>query len=419
LAKKNKTVVVNLDAFVPSGQTIGELDDGRKIFVWGGLPGEECKVAITKSKTKFAQGIVVEVIQPSKQRVEPKDGAFLSTSPWQIVPWKMENTEKHRLLKETFAQQGIEVEFDWHNDEQQWAYRNKMEFSFWWDHDTGLELAFHMRGARHRLPVEGSSLAMEEINRAARGIRDALRVAEVEARVLKTLMLRADRNGSVYAALFVKDKDFQPPTDIEKTVDGLKIYFSNPKSPASVSTKLLHAFGEDKIVDKILDTELTYSVESFFQVNIPVFEQALRDIKKFTTESDATSIVDLYSGVGSIGLSVGAHTLVDSDTESIRFAKMNAANNETVIHSTSEQAVEHINSADILIVDPPRAGLHGYVTDAIEEYQPRYVVYLSCNPATQARDIGHLGSYKITAAKGYNFFPKTPHIESLVILEKT
>ena len=416
MAKKNQTEIVQVQQFVPSGQTIGELPDGRKIFIWGALPGETCRVAITKSKSKFAHGVVVEVMAAAADRVEPKDNAFLSTSPWQIVPWQTENQQKLQLLEESFEQHKIEQTFSWFNDDKGWNYRNKMEFSFWWDHDTGLELAFHVRGARHRLPVQGSSLASEKINFAAKQIRDILKQANVEARSLKTLLLRSSRDGEVYAALFVKDKDFTVPPGIEEGLHGLSIYFSNPKSPASVATKLLYSFGDDTIRDELLGRTFVYDIQSFFQVNIPVFESALTEISRYVSKSKNSSVVDLYSGVGSIGLSVGAHTLVDSHPESIKFARINSSG-QTIIEAPSEKATDHIDGAEILIVDPPRAGLHKDVVEKINEFKPKSLVYLSCNPSTQARDIALLKEYTIVSATGYNFFPKTPHIESLVVLE--
>lgn len=115
----------------------------------------------------------------------------------------------------------------------------------------------------------------------------------------------------------------------------------------------------------------------------------------------------MYSGVGTIGLCVGADTLVESDSSNIAMAKLNTAGMDIeVVHASSEQALDCVTSRSLVIVDPPRAGLHGTLIDRILEEKPAKVIYLSCNPSTQARDIRYLSStYKITFAQGYNFFP--------------
>jgi 23S rRNA (uracil1939-C5)-methyltransferase len=127
----------------------------------------------------------------------------------------------------------------------------------------------------------------------------------------------------------------------------------------------------------------------------------------------------MYSGVGAIGLSVGASVLVESDDANIKLAQSNAKGSGVeVIHATSEAALNHIQSGDVLIVDPPRAGLHKDVVERILEVKPSKIIYLSCNPSTQARDVTMLHDmYEVIHAQGHNFFPRTPHIESLVVLK--
>ena len=125
----------------------------------------------------------------------------------------------------------------------------------------------------------------------------------------------------------------------------------------------------------------------------------------------------MYSGVGTIGVTVGAKVLVESDQNNISMATRNAAKGIKVVHASSETALEYITADSTIIVDPPRAGLHRSVIDKIVEVRPLQVVYLSCNPSTQARDIKLLKEYyDISYAQGFNFFPRTPHIESLIVL---
>jgi 23S rRNA (uracil1939-C5)-methyltransferase len=165
---------------------------------------------------------------------------------------------------------------------------------------------------------------------------------------------------------------------------------------------------------------LKYDADSFFQVNVPVFNLALASMKQYAEEDD---MVDMYAGVGSIGLSLAqkAVDLVESDPATSAMAVLNAKNSglkASVLVVPSEKALDYITTDKPIIFDPPRAGLHTHILDKILEARPPKIAYLSCNPATQARDIEKLQlAYKIIHFEVFNFFPRTPHIESLAILE--
>jgi 23S rRNA (uracil1939-C5)-methyltransferase len=424
-------ISVKLDKIVGGGQALGTLDDGCKIFVWGGLPGETVNVQITKKKSKLAEGVVVEVIEPSSKRINPRDEeSYLSTSPWQIMNFDAEQHYKAALVEEAFELHDIVLPepIEIYSDNKQYEYRNKIEFSWYWNKTTEqLDLAFFRRGTHGKIPVEGTSLANPNINQAAIAMRGLLRKKpDVRAFMLKTLLVRCDKNGNVAAQLYVKEPDFAQFSDSElKTlkISGFELIFSNPKSPASVITEHLQSWGTTSLTDKILDIPFTYAVEGFFQINIPIYEQALRDMKQWVSADKPT--VDLYSGVGTIGLTIGGEnvTLVEINEHAVFEMKRNitALEREKAVHAIlapSESAFEYITNDSTIIVDPPRAGLHEDVVTKLLETTPERIIYLSCNPVTQARDVARLAEkYGIRWHQGYNFFPRTPHIEHLVVLD--
>lgn len=426
-------VELTLDKIVGGGQTLGSLDYGKKAFVWGGLPGEKVSVQLTKKKSSFVEGVVVEVLEPSADRVSPVDEAsYLSTSPWQIMNFEREQHYKAALIEEAFELHDIVLPeaIEVYSDNRDMAYRNKLEFSWWWDKEAAqLDLAFFRRGTHGKIPVDGSSLADPKINEAAHRIRDTLRNREIQAFHLKTLLIRSNRAGDVVAQLYVKDEMFDAFTEQELRdfdIAGFELIFSNPKSPASVITKRLQAWGETSLTDTILDVPFTYAVEGFFQINLPIYEQALRDMHEWVpTDKPA---VDLYSGVGTIGLTIGGDhvTMVEINEHAVREMERNITalareQAAKAILAPSETALEHITGDATIIVDPPRAGLHEDVVKKLLETKPDRIVYLSCNPVTQARDVALLcadDSYGVRAHRGYNFFPRTPHIEHLVVLDK-
>ena len=409
---------VKIEKLVHGGQGIGTLSDGRRVFVWNVIPDEVVNVRLVKSKKGHAEGIAEEIISPSGYRETPKDEAYLSTSPWQMMDFSAENKFKADILTETMQREHVAytaaITLDTAGSE--WHYRNTIEVSFWAG-DSGLHLALFYRGTHRKQIIEGSSIAMPIIDETARKIVQILNTHGIRGSQLKTVVVRANQSGRAVAALFVKDELFPELQELATVCSGIAVYYSTPKSPASVLTKDLYHYGDLTLMDTIGGCNITYDVNSFFQVNLPVFTKALEAIRNAIGE-DAS--VDMYSGVGTIGIPAGAYKLVELDEHNVAMARQNIGDKATeVVHASAEAALEHITSDTALIVDPPRAGLHQKVTAKMLEALPPKIVYLSCNPITQARDMALLQtSYEIESIQGYNFFPKTPHIESLAVLKR-
>lgn len=407
-----------IEKLVHGGQGFGTLDDGRKAFIWNALPGERVKALLTKLKKDFVEGIAEEVLESSLERIEPKETIYLATSPWQNMTLNAEHEAMHDIVQETFKREGVAVpDFKVVSDGNEFGYRNKIEFSFYGD-DEGLHYAFYNRGTHRKQIVQGSALALPAINDAAQALLVELNKNSVRAGDLKSVILRCNQAGKVIAALFVKPEIFAR-FKLPEGIGGLKVYHSNPKSPASVATKLLYEVGDTKLEDTLLGVPMQYDVIGFFQVNLPVFELALQKIDQVS--KGTKNKVDMYAGVGSIGIPIGdTKTLVELDPSNVAMAKKNGGDKDIeVIEASTQQALEYITPDSCLIVDPPRSGLHKDVIERILEAGPAKVCYLSCNPATQARDMALLQeSYEIADFVCYNFFPRTPHIETLCILKK-
>ena len=425
-----------MEKIVGGGQAIGTLDDGRKAFVWGGLPKELVMIRVTKKKSHFVEGIVTEIIEKSPERITPKDeNSYLSTSPWQIMPMSSEQFQKISLIEEAFSLHNITLpeKIKVFSDGVEFNYRNKVEFSWFGDTTENstketLDLAFFKRGGKGKVIVDGTSLAHPSINKLAIEIRDLLREKPIVARQLKTLLIRSDQQGNTVWQLYVKDKIENLISDDEAkllSAAGGEIIYSDPKSPASRITERLNKFGDTTLSDTILGVAFNYACEGFFQVNIPVYEKALSDMKAWINCNEKLPILDLYSGVGTIGLTIGGDdvTLVEINEHAVaemqrNIAKLNRPSAKAIL-APSEKSLECITGEQIVIVDPPRAGLHSDVTNRLLETEPPRIIYLSCNPVTQARDVSLLQEkYEIVHHQGYNFFPRTPHIEHLVVLDK-
>lgn len=424
-----------LSTIIGGGQALGQLDNGKKCLLWGGLPGETVSFRITKKKASFVEGVVEEVVSASPERIAPRDPeSYLSTSPWQIMTLEAEQRYKAQLIHEAFRLHHVDLAPpEVYCDNVAFGYRNKVEFSWYSDTDAisgvdTLDLAFFRRGSKGKIVVGGTSLARPEINTLAQAVRDLLRQKAVSARQLKTLLIRCDQAGNAVWQLYAKDR--LPDLITAEEAAGLpaaggEVIYSDPKSPASRVTERLARFGDTTLTDRILGTTFRYACEGFFQVNLQVYEQALKDMQQWV--GDSSRVIDMYAGVGSIGLTIGGDnlTLVELNEYAVAEMQRNITalgreKSARAVLAASEHALDYITGDATIILDPPRAGLHADVVARLRQQHPPRIIYLSCNPVTQARDVALLtedGRYRIRHAKGYNFFPRTPHIEHLVALD--
>lgn len=411
---------VRITKLVAGGQGMGELPDGRKIFVWGVLPGETVEVEITREKKSFAEGVVLSITTPSPNRVKPRDATYLAHSPWQIMTMAAENQAKLEIVREQFTREHIEIEItDFPAsivavDDDGYGYRNKMEYVFA-EQDGELTLALTERGSHDEVPVTESALALPIINTAAREFLGLLRGLGVVKNDVRALVLRASQSGEVVGALYINHPRFKK-LELTPSLKGLRVYYHNPRNRTRRGAKLVQDLGENVLTDVLLGREFSYDVHSFFQVNVPVYESVLMQIRQYVDGP----VTDMYAGVGSIGLSVAKEhvTLVELDPASASLARRNAKGVDAeVVESSTERALEYINGEGTVIFDPPRAGLSPKVIEQCLAVQPPQIIYLSCDPATLARDLARLGkAYDIVNVSVYNFFPRTPHIETLTVL---
>ncbi len=416
-----ETEIVVIDKLVYGGQGLASLSSGQKVFVYGVLPKEEVKIKILKRSADYCLAELIEIIKPSSFRIQALDSNYLSTSPWQILNYEYENQMKVEIIQEMSSKyKFLPLIQSITSDKKPYYYRNKMEFSFYGD-ELGLHLALHKRGSHAKEIIQQVSIANHIIMKSAQQIVDQLESYQVRAADLKSLIVRVDQSNQASVALFVK-KRLDLSLQLIDGIKSIKIYLSDYRSPASVITADLFQVGQDILQDQLLGSEkFVYSVLSFFQVNLNLYRQALKDMSVFV-KSD--QLVDYFCGVGSIGLSLSRQTkyLIDNDKFNIEFAKLNAKNFKSpakTILANSNQSLDLITAKSSVIVDPPRSGLDNKFLNYLKLTKPQKIFYLSCNPITQFRDIDKLiDDYQIDEFKLYNFFPRTSHIESLMILSR-
>lgn len=420
-----------IEKLVGGGQGLGHLN-GKAVFVWNALPEEEVECEYISNKKDYAEAVAVNILKPSKHRQKAEEAHFLSSSPWQIMDFAYENEWKKNIAAEQYSKIGDMIvspqELTIEAGDHQLGYRNKIEFSFCKPDPNSplVSLAFFERGKKVLIPVSGEILAEPIINEVASDILSWVQQEEIPLRSLKSLILRSNGEGQAIAALFIKDRlEFTSYPKLSERFLGFHLYYSTHKSPASVPTALLHSVGQDYLTATVLGTKLKFGLLSFFQINIPVFTKALKDIAAFLDPH--IPLVDFYSGVGAISLPLSqsriATKLVESNQEAVDYATQNITSNNLAnaeaLCSPAEKMLQFIEKDQMVIVDPPRAGLHDKVVGTLLHKKPKRILYLSCDIATQARDLRLLSQgYKIIFMKLYNFFPRTPHTEGLVVLER-
>ncbi len=412
------------------GYGIGEYN-GKEVHVWNALQGEVVDMVVLKKRRGKIEGTACMYHVKSKYRSEPCEDHFLSCSPWSILELEEEMRLKKELAKKQYTlcvSDSVLQSFECVTCEVHYGYRNKMEFSFCEDGSGQLSLAFIERGYKtRRIGLTSCLLAHDAITKTAHVFLKWLQSEHVKSEKIKSLIVRSNQKGETITGLFLKEEcAFQSYPSIDSLLGGYAIYYSNPQSPISRADKLLYQQGQLVLNETICDIPLQYGLNSFFQVNIPLFEKVLDELKNFVV--GASSLVDLYCGVGSIGIVLGKKLgvpiqFIEENEEARVFLKENCEHNNIQSYEYKigrvELALSELPNDSYVILDPPRSGLHPKVIKILLEKQPKRIIYLSCNVETQRRDMALLlEQYKVVWCRAYNFFPRTPHIEGLCILDR-
>ncbi len=407
--------------------------NGKPLYVFGMLKDEEAVVEVFKKHGVYF-GNVKEYISISPHRKDPEELHYLCCSPWQIIEYPTQASFKKEMIEDLYSYYEDVPEINFTTASKYYGYRTKVEFSFISKDEVGnnipLSLAYHIRneGKRKMEVPKGCDLLSENANNVAISICDKLRAVGLTSYELKNLCIRESKSeNKCIAIIYSKEKEISriDISDIEN-LSGLQVWYSTYKSPAAVATELIYSIGDDFLEEKINGISLKYPWNGFFQNNIQVFEKAVQRMGDYLNIEN--SLLELYSGVGTIGLILADKVKdaygVELNESSVKYAIENARSNNVRNYVAECLPAEKINKDLIsrysqIILDPPRAGLHPKLITNIKEANPETIIYLSCNPETQARDYSELKDmYRIEYIEGFDFYPQTPHLECLIVLKK-
>ena len=463
--RRKKLVLENIlvTGYAAEGKALSKTG-GKVIFIEGAVPGDTVDVLITKNKKDWAEGKAVEIKKFSEERVEPFCIHFgiCGGCKWQMLPYDLQLKYKEQEVKDVVKRIGklndIPV-LPIIGSEKTVAYRNKLEFTFsnkkylsqnelkdlGEDNWPGGALGYHVPKLYDKIIDIEECWLMEDVNNTIRntlrGFAEKNNYSYYDIKEHKGFLRNiVIRNCSTKELMVNLIFGYDDKKEIENISNYLLekvpaittlVYTINPKWNDSINDLMPKTFyGKGYVIEMLGDFNFKISPKSFFQTNTKQAEALYNVVKEFASLKGTETVYDLYCGTGSIGifLSKNAKKIIGVDVieDAIKDAKENAEfNNLDCTQFFSGDVVDICNDeffnlhgkADVVIVDPPRAGLHPKLINKLLEISSEKIIYVSCNVATQARDLQVLGEkYIVEKIQPVDMFPHTPHIESVALL---
>jgi 23S rRNA (uracil1939-C5)-methyltransferase len=449
--RKGEELEVRIDSLAYGGNGVGRLN-GFVVFVRGGLPGDLVRARVTKVKRGFAEAAAEAVLEPSPSRVAAPCRHFgvCGGCRFQDLDYDAQVAAKKQQVRDALTRIGriadpplepiVPAASIYH-------YRNKLEYSFS-PGDDGLELGFHRAGRwDEAIDVEECLLTTDLGNAVRLAVRawareEGLQPYDQESGkgYLRHFVYREGRNTGQVLALLVTapGERFEAGylTDVLRRFPEVRsVHWAINDTPAertNLPTKLL--WGDDAIEEALLGLRFRVRPNAFMQTNTEMAEVLYRLAGDAAALTGTENVFDLYCGTGTIGLSLasrakhvwGVEISEESVACAIENAELNGIENASFfagnVGQTLEELVERAGSPDVVVVDPPRAGLVGKALRRTGELGARKIVYVSCNPTTLASDVQVLRDelgYELVRCTPVDMFPHTPHVESVSLLERS
>jgi 23S rRNA (uracil1939-C5)-methyltransferase len=453
---------VQFHGIADKGQCVGKSVSGETVFAVGPIPGDKALIKVFRKRKGFYKGIVMSYITLSSDRIDPTCIHFSQCGgcKWQHLSYKIQLEQKEKVVKDAISRIGKLTVDRWHpilGADPIYFYRNKMEFTFsnrrWLtDAEIALEenkfspvLGFHPPGAFDKvIDIQHCSLQQEPANH----IRNTIRSIALSHKVsfydprnhegfMRTLLLRVTTLGEIMVVIAFGEDDAKKISLLLQEVqialpEITSLYYCiNTKMNDSLyDLDMHHLAGKATIHERLGHVTYKIGPKSFFQTNTSQAVNLYNIVKEFANLNGSEIVYDLYTGLGSIALYLAAHAKhiigIEEIAAAIEDAKMNASDNHIenvdfiagdvrfLFHS---ELIQQFGKPDLIITDPPRAGMHPEVVAVLLAVEAPKIVYVSCDPATHARDLNILSEkYHILQMQAVDMFPHTHHIENVALL---
>jgi 23S rRNA (uracil1939-C5)-methyltransferase len=445
--ERGQELELHIDSLAFGGAGVarfGDGDHGWVVFVREALPGDTVRAVVTKRKRHYGEARLLEVVTPSPDRVAPL--AEHPGAPWQVLPYEKQLEIKSAQVDEALRRLGHLDGFELLPivpAVEQWRYRNKLEFSFGTDRDGELICGFHAPGSWEDIVhVEDCMLQSERGNQARRDVLAWAREHGYTAYdrrsqlgALRNLVIREGRRtGEIQVRLVVSDGVDVDAGTLHAAVAADSLLVTSietvGETTAGGSTELVA--GDAKISEELGGLRFKLSAQAFFQTNTEMAEKLYAVAAEAAGLQGWERVYDLFCGIGTIGLSFasksgevwGLEIVEEAIADAIENAKANDISNTNYfagdVRVALRELVEKAGRPDVIVVDPPRAGLSQKVVRRVLEASPRRIVYVSCNPTTLAPNAAQMveAGYLLKTVRPVDMFPQTPHIECVALFER-
>lgn len=421
--------VVRIRGLAAGGAGVADLPDGRVIFVPVTAPGDRARVRITKEKPRWARGEVVELLESGKAR-RPAPCPFFGTCggcTLQHLPYSGQLEAKAGFVTDALRRIGGEAEIPtvevW-GSPLQFAYRSRMSFHLVRRPDGRVVAGLHRLGRPGEIvDVDGRCLLPEApLIRAWSDLRSSWGAGAVLLPTGKRLRLTLRRVSS--GVVLRVETDAGPTAGVGNAVELLQrveglvaIWLESGKAPAKILA------GDPDTVERWNERALRLGPGAFLQVNRSGATGLERSVLELVGPPRGRRIIDAYCGVGSLSHTLaqaGAQVVgIELDPVAARAAATEAPDGLTIVEGRTENHLEKALPADLVIVNPPRTGLHEAVPTALLAFPVTEILYVSCDPATLARDIRRLSpGYRLREVRSFDLFPQTAHVETVAVLAR-
>lgn len=401
---------LTLQELVFGGDCIGRLPDGRAVFVPFGLPGEKVRIALTEDKKSFAKGRILQVLESSPKRIDPRCRHFgeCGGCNYQHLPYADQLTVKRQIVQQQLQRlAGLPVfpVAPVTPSPEEWNYRNTVQFHVTPAGRLGFKAASSFQ-----------TVEISECHLPSAGISELWPQLDLGTNSgISRVQVREASDGELIIGL-ESGTDDPPEFSVDFPVSAV---FTGPTTQFTLS-------GDDNILMQVRGRVFRVSGGSFFQANIRQAEAMVDHVMKLAGSLKGKTVLDAYCGVGlfSAFLAAEAKRLIaievsESSCNDFAVNLDEFENVELYIDKVGNVLPTLKLKLDVAVIDPPRAGLDPYVITALIESEPKQIIYVSCDPATLARDIKRFlqGGYSLKSATPFDQFPQTSHIETIALLE--
>ncbi len=424
MLEKNKEYTIRITSVSSDGNGVGHID-GFTVFVPYTAAGDTVKITLEKVKSRFGIGRLLEIVTPSVDRIEPVCGAFVRCGGCQLrhMSYGSELREKRGIIENAMQRIGGFSGFKLDGItgmENPRRYRNKMIF-----HTNSDLCGFFAVKSHNIIPIDDCEIGFEENKNILAAVKEFL----PQIGLTQIFTRKAFKTGEIMVVLSAR-KNIEKAGEIVERLRGADKNIAGIIADINGRKELL--WGKNKIEDILCGVKFEISADSFFQVNPVQTEKLYSKALEYADLTGSETVMDIYCGIGTISLCAAKHAkkvigieIVERAVSDAREnAECNGIENAEFYAGSAENIVPRlINNGErpsVVILDPPRAGSDEKTLQAIVKAEPKRIVYVSCNPATLARDARFLADkgYKITRAEGFDLFPRTMHVETACLFNK-